>query len=80
MGVFDGGAYRLSVRHADGDETSKFIDDEPEARIVTSQLRAAGAQAVEVDYVHFVVSDHDPGLSFGDYWGDGEYDEEEGDE
>lgn len=79
MGAFDGGAYRLEIRDADGDEFTHFIESETTARSFVEQFRAADAQAVHVDYVHFVVSDHDPGLSFGDYWGCGEYDEEEED-
>ncbi|MGW1968638.1 hypothetical protein ACWCOY_10210 [Streptomyces tubercidicus] len=74
MGVFDGGAYRLNIRDADGDEHQEVIDTEDEARQKLDAAQQAGAKAGFVNYVHYVVSDYDTGISFGDYWGDEEDD------
>ncbi|MGW7105163.1 hypothetical protein ACWGHU_03210 [Streptomyces xanthophaeus] len=79
MGVFDGGAYRIRSRmehdingHKFETRAERFEEDEESAREVVEDWRAYGVDAVDVRYVHFVYSDHDPGLSFGDYYGDGE--------
>lgn len=74
MGVFDGGAFRLRVRDYRGETATHFVQGKEDAERVVAGLRTGipQAQAVDVEYVHFVVSDYDTGLSFGDYWGDGE--------
>ncbi|MFI7096395.1 hypothetical protein [Streptomyces lydicus] len=76
MGVFDGGAYRLSIRDADDDERREMADTKDEARRKLDAARESGAKAGFVDYVHYVVSDYSTGLSFGDYWGDEEEEDE----
>ncbi|MFD3952225.1 hypothetical protein ACFWRC_19640 [Streptomyces albidoflavus] len=79
MGVFDGGMYRLEIRDSDDEETTEYVGTEPEARARVGALKEANAKAAHVGYVHFVASDYDPGLSFGDFWGDEEdEDDEEG--
>lgn len=79
MGVFDGDVYRIRSRmkhtidgHTVETHAVRYEDTEEAAREVVDDWRAYGVDAVQVDHLMFAHSGHDPGLSFGDYWGEEE--------
>lgn len=79
MGVFSGGSYRVRVRMADEERVDLFADNKPDAAQLVANVQAGGAKGAEVGYVHFVPDESGEGseLSFGDYWGDGDDEEDE---
>lgn len=77
MSVFDGGTRRIRARTADGEEREHYEDSDSDVQQLVANYRAGGAKAVLVEYLHFIVGDTDTRLSFGDYWGDEEEDEED---
>ncbi|OKI19279.1 hypothetical protein [Streptomyces sp. CB03911] len=81
MSVIAGGSYRVRARRPEGMVDDPFAlglhdrlcDTEADVRQAVADLRYAGAEAVAVDYVSFVVAEESYShLGFGDYWGDGE--------
>jgi len=73
MGVFDGSVYRIRARKGDRFSDTLWIQDDNEARRFANNFLLHGWDAVEVDEVFYSAQGNDRlGLSFGDYWGEGE--------
>ncbi|MFJ4768495.1 hypothetical protein ACIP88_05160 [Streptomyces uncialis] len=77
MSAFDGSVYRIRSRMKhdfDGHEAEtfaeRFADTAEQASEIVDDWRVYGVDAVEVDLLHYVVSEAAPRLSFGDYHGD----------
>lgn len=77
MGVFDGEIYRVRVRYASGLEGTYYRDTGTEVRGLVDDAKAAGAPAADVRRLFYASFEDDTGLSYGDYWGDGEEEEDE---
>jgi hypothetical protein len=74
MGVFDGGTERVSVRRRSTDEED-FYPDNP--REFVEALRSdPDVIAVQTCWVHYATGDVIDSLSFGDFWGDEEEEDE----
>ncbi|MFB7012931.1 MULTISPECIES: hypothetical protein [unclassified Streptomyces] len=74
MGVFDGGTERVSVRRKSTGEEDFFPDD---PRAFVDALRDdPDVAGVETYKVHYVIGDVVSELSFGDYWGDEDEEDE----
>lgn len=74
MGVFDGGAHRVTVLLRDGEESEHYPDD---VRGFVASLRGrSDVKAVETVWVNFAVGDVVGGLSFGSIYDDEEEDED----
>ncbi|MFB7188435.1 hypothetical protein ACFCZT_24700 [Streptomyces sp. NPDC056230] len=74
MGIFDGGTERVSVRRKSTGEEDFFPDD---SRAFVDALRDdPDVAGVETHRVHYVIGDVISDLSFGDYWGDEDEEDE----
>ncbi|MFE5159113.1 hypothetical protein ACFRNT_11375 [Streptomyces sp. NPDC056697] len=75
MSVFDGGTHRVSIRWKSGSEDDIYPDD---VEKTVADLRAdPDVKAVETRWVHYVLGECDGGLSFGDFWGDEDEEDDE---
>jgi catabolite regulation protein CreA len=74
MGIFDGGTERVSVRRKSTGEEDHYPDD---ARAFVASLRDdPDVAGVQTCWVHYVTGDVIDSLSFGDFWGDEEEEDE----
>ncbi|MFF1625604.1 hypothetical protein [Streptomyces sp. NPDC058272] len=74
MGVFDGGTYQVSVRRRDDSEEDEYTSNPHE--LVEKYRTDPDVKAVLTCWIHYVTGETESDLSFGDFWGD-EEDEDE---
>jgi hypothetical protein len=75
MGVFDGGTYCVTLRRKSGGEEDEYTSD---PHSLLEKLRAdPDVAAVETHWVHYVIGERSGEFSFGDFWGDGDDEEDE---